>query len=227
MSTNGSLTRLLAATNSLGVVTGQPPLATSLPQMVSAISSIAFAIPSSAIPGGVISSVLGRPSPVQFSGLSSIVGPASSAIPGVASRPSTLSTSTTPTNPASSATSAPSTGGSSGPSAGLIAGAVIGSVAVLALIGIFTLLLLRHRKKTSNKSKPAETIPEHVAGGEKYVVHDGGMMYKPEMETHANAWELPAQGPGHQGGTGPYEMPGTTPQYPQHGGKGLPSELPR
>ncbi|KAF1828399.1 hypothetical protein BDW02DRAFT_652085 [Decorospora gaudefroyi] len=64
---------------------------------------------------------------------------------------SSASSATTSRDPSpstsSAAAAASSSGSSSGPSAGLIAGVVVGGVAALALIGIFVLLLLRHRKK--------------------------------------------------------------------------------
>jgi hypothetical protein len=89
---------------------------------------------------------------------------------------------------------------------GLIAGAVIGSIAALALVGIFVLLYLRHRKGAA-KPIPAEDGPSQ---GEKHVQEDQfplALAYKPELATNANAWELPAQGQARA--MGPWELPGS------------------
>jgi hypothetical protein len=87
---------------------------------------------------------------------------------------------------------------------------VIGGIAVLALIGIFVLLYLRHRGPR-NKETPPETF--ELVGGEEKERHNGDVsMSKPELATGANTWEL--QGSGFQGegnrhgGSGPWELPG-------------------
>ncbi|KAF1842693.1 uncharacterized protein K460DRAFT_133199 [Cucurbitaria berberidis CBS 394.84] len=105
------------------------------------------------------------------------------------------------------------------PSAGLIAGVVIGSVAVLVLFGILLMLVLRHkRKKTSTKTSAAEngegnvavyrgepsvetiTAEESIVGDEKTVYQSREPPSEPpplprenEMPTSANVWELDAR----------------------------------
>lgn len=65
---------------------------------------------------------------------------------GPASSSSVISLLPSPSNP------------DSGPSAGLIAGVVVRAIAALALIGIFILLLLRHRRK--NKYQPSSPLTD-------------------------------------------------------------------
>lgn len=196
-------TTLLGQTNSLGVVTGQPP---------TLMSSLVDPFPQSSKAPPVLSSALGAASS-RLIGLSSMTGTASFSTnsPANPSMPisSVVSSVASPTSSVkSSDTSIGST--SSGPSAGLIAGAVIGSVAVLVLIGIFVLLYLRH-KRTANKD-PSTDTPAQVGGPEKEPYNDNTTTIKPELATNANAWEL--QGSGAQGhrnahsGQGPWELPG-------------------
>jgi hypothetical protein len=80
----------------------------------------------------------------------------------------------------------------------------------LALIGIFVLLYLRHKRKQNKTS--STTTPAHVGGGEKEM-HNGDIpIGKPEMGTSANAWELQGSGPQGHGnndvGRGPWELAG-------------------
>jgi hypothetical protein len=106
--------------------------------------------------------------------------------------------------------SVPTEPSSSGPSAGLIAGAVIGGIAALALVGILVLLYLRHKR--NQKKKPSTTTPAQVGGVEKQMLNGDVPIGKPEMGTSANAWELQGSGPQGHGdnhvGRGPWELAG-------------------
>lgn len=120
-----------------------------------------------------------------------------SATPGAgASGAGTLSTSSPA--PGSSGSS-----GSSGPSAGLIAGAVIGSVAVLVLVGILVMLILRHKRKQKastptdgaveigvGRGRGADPDPGVDGAGEKGTQGDSAFTQEREMPTSANVWEL-------------------------------------
>jgi hypothetical protein len=73
----------------------------------------------------------------------------------------TPQTATSSPTSSSTSTSTPSSAPSnpSSPSAGLIVGAVIGSIAALALVGIFVLLYLRHRKPLPRRLHRQERNP--------------------------------------------------------------------
>lgn len=112
-------------------------------------------------------------------------------------------------------TSSPPVSTSNSPSAGLVAGIVIGSVAAVALIGIFVLLYLRHRKNRSNGDETVGHASVEQVGdvveNEKGTAVDTRLLearYQlgEEMITNANRWELDDQV--RQRLQGPWELPG-------------------
>ncbi|KAH7076799.1 hypothetical protein BKA63DRAFT_290474 [Paraphoma chrysanthemicola] len=211
-------TSLLQQTNSLGVVTGIPGVSTALLSAAPQTSSVAGADTSAA---ARLSSRLASLSSVMLSAIadpniaSSITSEESVLRVGTtASVPSTLSTVSSFTS-SMAQSSASGGGGSSSPSAGLIAGAVIGSVAALALIGIFVLLFLRHRRGKPAKTSETEQIEKAELEGQgiSHGKQEVGEAEKPELATKANAWELQGNGPAMgatnaHGGIGPWELPG-------------------
>lgn len=166
-------TSYLQQTNSLGVVIGMPAVATvsSQPAVFTTQPAISTSPPSD----GNFPAASSLPSSAR-----SIVGAASPSVSSSSAQSSPNPTSTPPPNP----------GGSPGTSAGLIAGAAIGSVAAIALIGIFVSLFLPHRKASSlSKQDDAPVQESRIEESPKYVAHGAaeGDADKPEMATAANA----------------------------------------
>jgi hypothetical protein len=75
----------------------------------------------------------------------------------------------------------------------------------LALVGIFVLLFLRHKKAKAASRRNQSPVYADEDGGLEVAGH-GHAMYKPEMETHANRWEMEGQGGMER--RGPWEMDG-------------------
>ncbi|KAH7086995.1 hypothetical protein FB567DRAFT_602555 [Paraphoma chrysanthemicola] len=211
-------TSLLQQTNSLGVVTGIPGALTLVSNLAPQMTSLASAGASAAV---LLSSRLASLSSALASAgagpniASSIASVESVLRAGTTTSPPSNATTVTDVTSSTAQSSVGGGGGSSSPSAGLIAGAVIGSVAALALIGIFVLLFLRHRRGKPAKTNETEQVEKAELEGQGISrgKQELGEAEKPELATKANAWELQGNGAAMDagnahGGTGPWELPG-------------------
>ncbi|KAH7372321.1 hypothetical protein BKA66DRAFT_468692 [Pyrenochaeta sp. MPI-SDFR-AT-0127] len=212
-SIGGELSSFLSSPTSVGAVF--PSVIESETPTPSATPAISTTPRPSAVQS--IRSALSTPVVTSSSAKGSVVPTPSSRSPG-----STLATVTsnsgisqsTARSTAPSATSAASSSSASGPSTGLIVGAAIGGVAVLALIGIFIMLILRHKRKKSSTKASATESEEHnaamyrgepststiaansAAEDEKHVYHHTREppVYQQgrdnEMGISANVWEI-------------------------------------
>ena len=81
----------------------------------------------------------------------------------------------------------------SGPSAGLIAGVVVGAVAALALLGIFILLLLRYRKKKSQKPPFAdkESSPTNSSCEDQHPPANAAYQNVPQQNAYPTTTTIP------------------------------------
>jgi hypothetical protein len=205
-------TSFLDQTNSLGVVTGIPTDVNSIISQPAAITPQPTSNPSaltSDIESALSSlSAAVASDPAAASSVAAVMSTTNSGRNAVSS--SNTASSTTPASQSTADTSQPPTlpPSSGGSSPGLIAGAVIGSVAVLILVGILIVLVLRHRKKSSNTTPLVENKVE--GGADKEVYHGQPQDRQPvnEMSTNANAWEM--EGHGH---STPWELEAAQRQY--------------